>query len=189
MDEQAKRKYSYADLMEWPEQPRYELIEGAAVMMASPELEHQRISMRISAAIFDYLKGKPCEVFHAPFDVRLFEKEHCKPEDVDTVVQPDILVVCDTDKLDKRGCKGAPDMVVEILSPSNAKYDLWTKYRLYEKAGVREYWIADPETQMLAVFLLRDGTFSSPMFYTKTAKVKTAVLGDCLIDLGEVFAE
>ena len=190
MNETAKKeRYTFADLLTWPEQPRYELIAGELVRMASPQLEHQQISVRIASILYHYLRGKPCQVISAPFDVRLFETDGDLPENVDTVVQPDILVVCDKNKLDRRGCKGAPDMVVEILSPSNAKHDLWTKYRLYEKARIREYWVVDPETQMLAVYLLRNDTFNSPMFYTKTAKVKVEVLEDCRIDLGEVFAE
>ena len=189
MDEKATRKYSYADLLAWPEQPRYELIEGDLIMMASPSVVHQVISMRITNVIFNYLRGKTCQVFNTAIDIRLFAGKDDAPETIDTVVQPDIFIVCDRDKLDKRGCNGAPDMVAEILSPSNWQYDLWTKLRLYEKAGVSEYWIIDPETKTLAVYLSGENGFRSPILYARTAKVKVEVLDDCWIDLEEVFAE
>ena len=189
MDEKAMRKYTFADLLGWPEQPWYELVDGEAVMFATPMRRHQKIVGRLFNKIFNYLDGKKCEVYDAPFGVRLFQKEGEKTEDADTLLIPDISVICDTDKLDDYGCKGAPDMIVEVLSPSNMKHDLRTKYLLYERAGVKEYWIVDPEKNMVAVYLLEDQKYCAAMCYTQSATVKVAVLDDCWIDLGEVFAE
>lgn len=139
-----KQVYTYADYLSWEEGDRLELIEGTPVMMVPPSTAHQAILMEISRQIANYLEGKACKVFPAPFAVRLFSDKDTPDGDVNTVVEPDITIVCDLDKLDKRGCNGAPDAVIEILSPSIAKYDRFTKLHLYRKAGVKEYWIVDP---------------------------------------------
>ena len=184
-----KKRYTMADLISWPDEPRYELIEGEPVLFATPMRRHQEAVLNLATVIRNYLRGKTCRVFIAPFGVRLFEKIGDRPENTDTLVEPDICVVCDQDKLDDYGCKGAPDMVVEVLSPSNRQYDLRTKYRLYEKAGVREYWVVDPDTNSVAVHLLEDGFYGSPVVYISSAKIKVEVLDDCWIDLEEVFSE
>ena len=189
MNEKEAHKYSFADLMKWPELPRYELIGGEAVLFATPMRRHQKIVGRLFNKIFNYLDGKQCEVYDAPLGARLFQKDGEKTEDADTVLIPDISVICDPNKLDDYGVKGAPDMIVEVLSPSNRRHDVWTKFHLYEKAGVREYWIVDPDKNTLAVHLLDEGKYGSPLFYIETAKVKVEVLDDCWIDLWEVFAE
>lgn len=174
--------FSYADYILWDTEQRYELIEGAAYLMSpAPNLAHQEISGEIHRQIANFLKGKPCRVFHAPFDVRL----NADGAD-DTVVQPDIVVVCDRDKLDKSGCKGVPDMVIEILSPSTARFDKLTKFHQYLKAGVREYWIADPESRTVQKHVLRDGFYVTDSFGdTGTAPVE--VLDGFCIELSEVF--
>ena len=134
-----KSRYTFADVLKWDESERVEIIDGEVVMMSPPPSRgHQEISGELFAQIYAYLKGKKCKVYAAPFAVRLFEQEGDSPEDVDTVVEPDISVVCDRDKLDQHGCKGAPDMVVEILSPSTRRHDRMTKFNLYQRAGVRE---------------------------------------------------
>ena len=131
--------YTLADALTWDEQDRIELIDGAPVMMAPPSRAHQRISMELSRQLANYLEGKRCQVYPAPFAVRLFEQAGDRPQDVDTLVEPDISVVCDRNKLDDMGCKGAPDLIVEILSPSTQRHDRLVKYNLYQRAGVREY--------------------------------------------------
>ena len=182
-----EERYTLADALEWPEKLRIELIEGQPYMMAPPKRIHQVVSRELFGQLYDYLKDKKCQVFAAPFAVRPFETEGEHPEDVDTMVEPDLSVICDREKLDDIGCKGAPDLVIEILSASTAKLDRHTKLRLYERAGVREYWIVDPEKQIVLVHLLEDGHYYSPMVYTGTAQVKVEVLDDCMIDLGRVF--
>ncbi|MDR1211598.1 MAG: Uma2 family endonuclease, partial [Spirochaetaceae bacterium] len=129
----AKEKpyYTYADFLEWDEGERYEIIDGEAYMMATPSRMHQKVSMALSTTLYTYLEGKPCEVYAAPFSVRLFPAEDNSD---DTVVEPDITVVCDTSKLDDRGCNGAPDFIVEIASPSNSRYDRIVKFNKYREA-------------------------------------------------------
>ena len=136
--------YTYADYLTWDEGERVEILYGEPVMSPAPNRRHQDISRQLVRQIGNFLDGKPCKLYYAPFDVRLFEKDGDPPEDVDTVVQPDIAVICDESKLDDAGCKGAPDLIIEILSQSTRTHDKTRKYRLYQRAGVREYWIVDP---------------------------------------------
>jgi Uma2 family endonuclease len=175
--------YTYADYLQWNDGERYELIDGEAYMMAPPSRFHQKISGALFGAIWDFLKGKPCEVYAAPFSVRLNPAED---QSDDTVVEPDIVVVCDLSKLDDRGCNGAPDMVVEILSPSTSRYDRIIKFQKYRKAGVREYWIADPEERSLIVYVLKNGEYAAST-YEDTDTVELAALPGCAIDLAGVF--
>lgn len=184
-----KTSYTFADCLVWDEKERMEIIEGEAVLMAAPSSTHQEISMEISRQLANYLEGKQCRVYPAPFDVRLFEKEGDAPEDVDTVVEPDISVVCDRGRIDERGCKGAPDMIIEILLPSSLRNDRLVKLRLYQRAGVREYWIVDPENKAVQV-LLSDGAGTLRPYedYGKTDVAKVHVLEGCFIELCKVFS-
>ena len=183
-----KKRYTFADVLIWDENERTEIIGGEAVMMPPPPTStHQKISGELFYQLYNYLKGKKCEVYAAPFAVRLFEKDGDSPEDVDTMVEPDISVVCDPGKIDKHGCKGAPDMVVEILSPSTQRHDRFTKFSLYQRAGVREYWIVDPDSGVAQSFVLEDGRYSVKEFGAAGDKMKVNVLEDCVIDLLEVF--
>ncbi len=184
-----EESYSYADLLSWGEGTRYELYDGRLTALASPSRLHQEISMELSAQLRAYLRGKRCRVYAAPFDVRLFEKEGEGPGSVDTVVQPDLMVVCDPGKLDQRGVRGAPDLVVEILSDSTRRTDRLTKFNLYQLAGVREYWIVDPAARIVQVHTLEDGRYHSPVAYNGTASVPVGILEDCHIDLTAVFAD
>lgn len=126
--------YSYEDYQSWDDGQRWEIIDGHAYLMAVPSTKHQRISGILHHHIFSYLQGKPCEVFHAPFDVRLFPKPKSRWEEA--LVQPDLSVVCDTGQLDDKGCNGAPTLVVEIISPSSSSRDCVTKLNKYKRAGV-----------------------------------------------------
>lgn len=183
-----KERYTFADCLTWGEDERIEIIDGEPVMMAPPpSSEHQEISMELSAQLHAYLKGKRCKVYAAPFAVRLFEEDGDRPDDVDTMVEPDISVVCDPNKIDRHGCKGAPDMVVEILSPSTQRHDRFTKFSLYQRAGVKEYWIVDPESKAVQSFVLEDGRYSVKEYGTAGDKMRVSVLEDCVIDLSEVF--
>lgn len=184
-----ERSYTYEDLLGWDDGYRYELYDGIPVYMDSPSDTHQAISMELSRQLANYLVGKKCRVFSAPFDVRLFEKPGDRPGDVDTVVQPDLMVVCDPDKLDRHGIHGAPDLVVEITSPSTQRYDRLVKLNLYQRAGVREYWIVDPENRCVQVLTLTKGLLLPCEVYEERQTAKVGVLEGCEIDLATVFPE
>ena len=185
-----KERYPFADVLAWPDNERAELINGEVIVMA-PALSrgHQGISFEMCRQFGNYLEGKRCQAYSAPFDVRLFEKDGDTPEDVDTVVEPDITIVCDPSKLDNRGCKGAPDMVVEILSPSTQRHDRLVKLGLYQRAGVREYWIVSPEEQTVQVFLNKDASLLPHEVYDRQGVAKVNVLDGCFIELSKVFPE
>jgi len=177
--------YTYADVLEWDESVRAEIINGEVFMMSYPDTAHQEISGEIYTQIHNFLKGKTCKAYAAPFGVRLFPKKNLSD---DTFVLPDIVVVCDKTKLDKRGCNGAPDLIIEILSPSTASYDRIAKFRLYQKAGVREYWIVDGENRAIYVHVLKNGHYSTTV-YDETEEVPVSVLPGCTIPLKEIFPE
>ena len=183
-----KKKFTYADFLDWDEGTRIEIIDGDSFVLDTPPTIHQLVSGPLGAQLYSYLKGKTGEVFWGPLAVRLFEKEGDRPEDVRTVVLPDIIVICDPAKLDEHGCKGAPDLIIEILSPSTSRRDRLVKYDLYQRAGVREYWIVDPSARTVAVHLLDEGQYGSPDFYTGEAVVPVSVLEGCQIDLNAVFS-
>lgn len=181
--------YTFADALSWEEDERIEIIEGDAVMMSPPLREHQAISVSLAAQLYRYLEGKQCQVYAAPFAVRLFEREGDRPEDVDTMVEPDISVVCDPDKLDKYGCRGAPDLIIEILSPSSRRHDRITKLNLYQRAGVREYWIVNPEDRTVQVMLLDSkGYLRIHEDYGQEDTAVVNVLEGCTINLTKVFS-
>jgi len=184
-----KCKYSFSDYLSWDGGDRVELLDGELVKMAPPARIHQEISVELTRQLANFLEGKRCRVLHAPFAVRLFEQDGDTPEDVKTVVEPDISVVCDPDKLDGKGCKGAPDMVMEILSPSTQRHDRLVKLDLYQRAGVREYWIVDPDSRTVQVFLLEHGSVLPHEVYGQDAVAKVNVLDGCFIELVKVFKE
>lgn len=187
-----KERYSYADYLTWDDGKRWELIDGQAVCMSpAPGRQHQHISKLLGRQIDAYLSDKSCEMYYAPFDVRFIETKDTVADDyIDTVVQPDIVVVCDPEKLDDRGCKGSPDLIIEILSPSTSKMDMTVKFDLYQRFGVKEYWIIHPSEQTLMVFKLQqDGCYGAPDRYAGDDKVAVSMLGDLEIDLGAVFME
>ena len=158
-------------------------------MMAPPSTEHQRIAGELYRQIANFLVGKKCQAFPAPFGVRLFSRQEDAPDDETGLLEPDITVVCDRDKLDKYGCKGAPDFIIEILSPSTQRRDRLEKYNLYQMAGVREYWIVDPERKMVLAVVLEGGKYPLPQVYTAADKAPVTVLDGCVIDLAPVFEE
>jgi len=184
-----KARYTFADYLTWGEHERIELFEGEAVMMAPPSRVHQEILTELTRQLANFLEGKRCKVYPAPFGVRLFEKDGDAPEDVDTVVEPDISVVCDRSKLDEHGCKGAPDLIIEILSPSTARHDRLVKLGQYQRAAVREYWIVSPAEKTVQVFLLEDGSLIPHEVYGDTGIAEVNVLEGCFIKLDKVFSE
>lgn len=183
------KQYTYADYLKWQFQERVELLKGWILPMATPNVVHQTISTNLNGMLWSYLKRNPCQLFAAPFDVRLpLLEEKAKGDKIDTVVQPDLCVVCDARKLDVQGCVGAPDIVVEILSPGNSKKEMRDKYELYEEAGVLEYWIFDPARRSVLVYALQNRKFvnhSRPL--TDEDILTSAVLTDLQVDLAEVF--
>ena len=176
------QRYTYEDYYSWDDGERWELIDGVAYMMSPAPLRiHQGILFEIAGQFHEFLKDKPCKAYIAPFDVRL----NADTSD-DTVVQPDLVVVCDTSKLDDRGCKGAPDMVLEILSPSTSRRDKVLKFHTYLRAGVREYWIVDPDTKTVATNILKNGEYITNA-YTDADTVSVHVMEGCKIILADVF--
>lgn len=188
MEQPIEKYYTYADILSWGEDERYEIINGNLYMMAPPTRIHQSILMELARQISNFLEDKPCNVYPAPFGVRLFEQGSDSPDDVDTLVEPDITVVCDHSKLDDQGCKGAPDMIIEILSPSTARHDRFVKFNLYQRAKVREYWIVDPHNGTVDVCLPdKDGNFFVSVIHTRNDTAKVNILPGCEIDLSKVF--
>lgn len=177
-----EKKYTYADYLTWTDEARCELIDGEVYMMSpAPSSTHQRIVRNLTMQLAIYLQGKTCEVFPAPFDVRL-----SADAGDDTVVQPDLSVICDPGKITERGCKGAPDMIVEILSPSSASHDQVVKFNKYLEAGVAEYWMVSPEARTVQVYLLKDGGYFSRA-YGDTDTIAVGVLEDCHIHMADIF--
>ncbi|MBU0701839.1 Uma2 family endonuclease [bacterium] len=182
-----EEKYTYKDYLGWPDEERWELIDGIAYDMSpSPSVDHQDISIALGTEFFVYLKGKPCKVFLAPLDVILPKKNETE-EDCQTVVQPDILVVCDRTKLDSKRCKGAPDLIIEILSPSTTKKDMTVKFSLYERVGVKEYWIVHPLDKTIFVYKLDGTKYARAEMYSAEDKIKVGIFEDLEIDLAAVF--
>jgi Uma2 family endonuclease len=174
-----KEYYRYEDWLEMDEQIRAELVDGEVYLMAAPGQRHQEILGEIYRQLANFLKGKPCKVFPAPFAVRLAQNE-------DTVFEPDIVVVCDKTKLNGKICDGVPDMVVEIIAPSSTRYDRLFKFNRYLRAGVREYWIVDGETNSVQINTLESGRYVAAM-YGDTDAAPVGVLEGCAITLGDVF--
>jgi len=169
--------YSYANYLNWLFDDRVELINGKVFKMSpAPSPRHQEVSVRISSTLHNYLIDKACKIYYAPFDVR-FPKESIADKDIYTVLQPDICVICDTSKIDGRGCIGAPDIVVEILSPGNNKTELFDKYKVYEEFAVKEYWVVSPGEKTLLKYLLDgEGKYFASRVFTVIDKISSEVL-------------
>jgi Uma2 family endonuclease len=184
------KRYTYADYLTWFDDVRRELIEGFIKMLPAPRRVHAEVGYNISWQLGSFLKNNECKckVYPAPFDVRLPTNGETASDKIDTVVQPDICVVCDPSKLDDRGCCGAPDMIVEVLSPSTGKRDMTEKFVLYEKSGVREYWIVYPKDEAVHVFLLQnDGKYNAGCVYERETKVPVHIFDGYFIDLQDIF--
>ncbi len=179
--------YTYADYYKWKFEERIELIKGRIFKMSpAPTSAHQVISREVSGLLWQFLRGKSCQFFSAPFDVRIPRRSR-EDKDIITVVQPDICVICDPAKIDKKGCIGAPDIVMEILSPSNSEKELKLKYEVYQEAGVREYWVIFPTEKTLMIYTLKDGKFVPSRFYVTGDRVSSAVLEGFSFDVNEIF--
>ena len=183
--------YTYGDYRKWPDEERWELIEGTAWNMSpAPGRLHQEILGEFFQRIKNCVDNRNCKVYAAPFDVLLPAIGEIEEDNATTVVQPDISVICDTGKLTEKGCTGAPDWIVEILSPGTSKKDFNNKMTLYEKHRVREYWIVDPGNAYVHVYLLDDKNKypEAPDIYLRNAVIHCAVLKGLKIDLSGIFS-
>ncbi|MGE4273631.1 MAG: Uma2 family endonuclease [Desulfitobacterium sp.] len=184
---QKDKKYTYSDYLRWPEDERWEIFGGVPVMQSAPSWQHQAVLGELFRQFSNYLQGKPCQAFTAPFDLRLPETNE-EDENTTFVVQPDVTVICDKKGLKGTGYCGNPTLIIEISSPSTARNDKVLKFNRYEKAGVKEYWIVELEGKFVSVFTLqKNNRYGRPEVYTETAKVKISVFPDFEVDLQAVF--
>jgi Uma2 family endonuclease len=184
-----QQRHTYREYCTWPEDVRYELIDGQAYAMSpGPSRRHQEIGFEVARQVADALEGTGCRVYVAPFDVRL-PRSNEVDDDIDTVVQPDLMVVCDRAKLDDRGCRGAPDWVIEVLSPSSAGHDQILKRAVYERHGVKEYWLIHPVDQVVTVYRFVDGAYGKPDIYELKDTLACGILPEVVIDWARVLRE
>ena len=182
------KSYTYADYLTWKFDEFVELIKGKVMRpMAGPSRQHQVYSTNILRQLLPVLHGNPCQVYHAPFDVRLTTAGANGDQQIQTVVQPDICVVCDPAKLDDRGCVGAPDWIIEIVSPGNTARDTKIKFDLYEESGVREYWIVYPGVKTVAAYVLENGQYKLSAEYAEPGPVPVQVLPGLALEWAEIF--
>lgn len=175
--------YSYADYLVWKIKERVELLKGKILEMSVPSPIHQEISGNLQGALFVFLKNSKCKLYTASFDVRFPQKGESQ---VYTVVQPDLCVVCDFEKIDSKGCVGAPDLVVEILSPGNSKKEMKSKFALYQEEGVREYWVVDPERELVFVYVADNKKFK-PTIPIADDYVYSTIFPDFKIHTSDLF--
>ncbi len=179
------KTYTYADYLTWQFSERVELIKGFIKKMSpAPNRIHQGVSMNLSLMIGNILKSKSCNLFAAPFDVRL--PIPSKHKDT-TVVQPDLCIICDESKLDDLGCNGAPDLIIEIVSKNNSKHDTDTKFRLYEEAGVPEYWIVYPDQEIVNQYFLKEGIYIGNKPFGRGEEIKSMLFEDLKVSIDEIF--
>ena len=185
------RQYTYADYLQWKFQERLELIRGYIYKMSpAPARRHQDISRNLGRQIDKYLLDLPCQWYTAPFDVRLPRRNKNGDDEIMTVVQPDICIVCDPLKLDDRGCIGAPDVIIEILSPGNTKKEMFEKFQVYEEAGVKEYWLVEPADKIVLIYTLNEeGKYIGKRPFTEEEKMSSFVFPGLVVDLNDVFVD
>jgi Uma2 family endonuclease len=183
--------YSYADYLNWRFTEYVELIKGKIFRkMSAPTSEHQQIVSNLHGVIWSHLRRQPCQVYPSPFDVRLLRSTGNGDAQIKTVVQPDLSVICDLSKIDKRGCLGAPDWIIEIVSPSSIVLDTRTKFDLYAENGVREYWIAFPGEQAItAYYLAADGQYEPSGTYVEPGPMPSHTLPELVIEWADIFEE
>jgi Uma2 family endonuclease len=184
--------YTYADYLTWQFDDAIELIKGKIMAMSpAPSSEHQRISWQLSGSLFNFFKHKDCRAFAAPFDVRLYDRKKSivANQDIYSVVQPDLSVICDKTKIDIKGCLGSPDWIIEILSAGNSKKEMQLKYQLYQESGVKEYWLVYPYEKAVHQFVLNQETEKYQLLnmYAGEDTAVPQLFPDCRIDLLEVF--
>lgn len=185
------KTYSYADYLKWQFEERVELIKGKLFKLSpAPSRKHQEISMAILKRILIPLDHHPCGIYHAPFDVRLTPRKGDKSDKIYTVVQPDICVICDQSKLDDKGAIGAPDLIIEILSPGNSQTEMKNKFEVYEENGVREYWIVDPANEVALVYILnKEGKYIGLHPFTLEDELTSHVFPDFKLNVADIFKD
>lgn len=185
------KQYTYADYLKWQFQERLELIKGYIYKMSSaPSRRHQDVVWNLNVEIGNHIKGCSCKAYSTPFDVRLPVKDKKSNQEITTVLQPDICVICDLSKLDDKGCLGAPDLVIEVLSPGNSLREIDQKFNVYEESGVREYWVVYPEYNHVNIFLLDEsGKFIGQHPKNNGELLRSTVFPELVINLSEVFSE
>ncbi|MEC5164911.1 Uma2 family endonuclease [Flavobacterium sp. PL11] len=183
------KKYSYADYLTWMFQERLELFKGKIFKMSpAPSTYHQKVSRDLTIILGNKFKNNSCNLFVAPFDVRLLSTKNSKSDtDIYTVVQPDLCVICDENKLDARGAIGAPELMIEILSPGNFKKEMRYKYDLYQEAGVLEYWIVNPENKTIFIYVLKEGIFVGQHPLIEDDKIESPLFPQLDFKLEEIF--
>ncbi len=182
--------YSYSDYLNWNVKERLEIIKGKIFNMSpAPNVKHQQISGDLFGKIWQITQNQKYQVFSAPFDVRLPLKNTKTNAEIITVVQPDLSIICDPEKLDTQGCLGAPDWIIEILSPGNSKKEMKDKYEVYQESGVKEYWLVDPLTEIVLVYILdENGIFRGLQPATSDDIINSQTLPDVQIDLSKLFS-
>ncbi|MGZ8159123.1 MAG: Uma2 family endonuclease [Methylobacter sp.] len=186
--------YSYADYLTWQLDETVELIKGKIMAMSpAPSLKHQSVITNLGGSLYQYFHKRPCKLFYAPFDIKLYNSKKSKlaDQDVYSVVQPDLCVICDKEKLTEQGCNGAPDWIIEVLSPGNSKKEMRLKYDLYQENGVIEYWLVYPYEQAVYQFVLDQDAEKYQLFamYAGDDIAKPTLFPELEIDLADVFAE
>ena len=183
----SNKTYTYADYAQWDDEQRWELIEGVPYNMTpAPTLRHQNILGELHLQIASFLKGKDCKVFLAPCDLLLPEKDQ-EDNQSKNILQPDIMVVCDSSKIKDKYVVGAPDWIIEILSPSTAKKDKIQKKKAYEKAGVKEYWLVSQTYGTITIFKLKDGKLTHQDVYDETAELDVETLPGLTIIANDIL--
>ncbi|OXA75001.1 restriction endonuclease [Flavobacterium branchiophilum] len=179
------KEYTFSDYLQWQFTERVELLKGFIKQMSpAPSRKHQTVSRNLSGIFYNFLYKKPCNFFSAPFDVRL---PFASAKKDTTVVQPDLCIICDESKLDDYGCNGAPDLIVEIVSPNNSKYDVDTKFKLYQEAGVMEYWIVQTEMKTVLVYRLQNGIYVGSKPFAEGEIIESPLFPEMTIAVDEVF--
>ena len=185
IDLDLNKSYTYSDYLLWQFSERVELIKGFIRKMSpAPNSSHQKISYNITGAFFETFKRNSCSVYVAPFDVRLPIKSAKKDS---TIVQPDLCVIGDETLLDEQGCNGAPDLIVEILSPNNSNHDLHTKFNLYQEAEVKEYWIVEPQEKVVLVYCLKDGQYIGLKPFVEGQIIESILFPELKVAVDDVF--
>jgi Uma2 family endonuclease len=185
-----QKKISYADYLTWDEEQRCEVLDGEIISMSpSPTPKHQDILRELTIELGTYLRGKDCKIFTSPLDVCLFADKSIPHNNIKNWVEPDLIVVCDKDKIGEKRILGAPDLVIEILSPSTAKNDRVLKFHAYEKAGVKEYWIIDPFNQTVEVYLHDEDSLKREGIYFNDDTMPVNLFKDFNIDLQDIFPD
>ena len=182
----SRGRASYADYQQWPQEERLEIIDGVPYAMNAPLRIHQEILMELSRQFANHFKESFCRVYAAPFDVRFPEKSK-KDEEIFNVVQPDLSLICDESKLDDRGCLGSPDLIVEVLSPSSSSIDNIKKRALYERCGVKEFWLVHPSDKIVTIYRLMNRFYGKPEIYDNQETVSPGDFPDLKISLSELF--